>query len=86
MIAFKIVDAENKIDILYLLFYASVFGAIFNPILLMTNALAVSILIVVRDELLRKKRTNEDVFRARIEFLESDISAIKMSQGIKNLR
>lgn len=82
----KLIDKNGYIDCVYALFYASVIYLAFNPFLGLMGALACSILILVRDELSSRKLTKDEELEQRLQSLESDLTAVKMQQGIKNLR
>ena len=81
----KVIDKNGDLDCLYLLFYVSVAWSIAVPFGLFV-ALTVSGFATYRDEIIRANKTEQQKFIERIESIESDISAIKLHEGMRNIR
>jgi hypothetical protein len=83
----QIIDSKNNVDSLFLLFYTLILGGVIgfeliHSAILFLIALAVSGLIVIRDEILRPKRTPLDDVNEKLTDLQSEITAVRIAQGL----
>jgi hypothetical protein len=82
----KIIDDKSNIDHAYFLFYFSIITSIaVNPSVLVLSFL-VSVLIFIRDHLNKKTNIDLTIYESRLESIESDLTALKIGEGIKVLR
>jgi len=83
----KLVGEEGSIDLLHCLFYLSIGRAMASddPFRSSAVALLTLCLTVIRDYF-KPPKTNTELLSERLDSIESDLTALKMAQGIKNLR
>lgn len=84
----KIIDEKGAIDALFLSFYCSLLAlavALQVPSVLFFHAFIVS-LICVRDLLSPRSKSEMDEIKVMLAEVESDLSALKITQGVKTLR
>lgn len=80
----------KKLDPLYLLFGTLIVSGVCSvPLILTLNCvICVGIIafITYRDEVLKKKSQPLDEIKAQLDDLQSEVSALKIHEGMKNLR
>lgn len=81
---FRFID-NGKIDAGYLLFYVLLIGGIFTP-WIWALALILVCALTYRDEVLRLKAGPLDELKAELESINSELTQIKLHEGIKTLK
>ena len=81
----KLIDKNDKVDVVYLMIYVSVIYSVAVPLQLVVT-LAFCILAIIRDDVFAKNKSNDEMFDERIKHIESEVSAIKISEAIRNGR
>lgn len=77
----------NILDPLYLLFYVNLItGLVTSNVLYEVISLVVIIVKVIKDYYLQNKVTHNEVLQNQIDELRSELSSIKLQQGIKTLK
>lgn len=80
----------KKLDPLYLLFGTLIVsGVCSEPLILTLNCVVcagIIAFITYRDEVLKKKSQPLDEIKAQLDDLQSEVSALKIHEGMKNLR
>lgn len=80
----------KKLDPLYLLFGTLIIsGVCSEPLILTLNCVVcagIIAFITYRDEVLKKKSQPLDEIKAQLDDLQSEVSALKIHEGMKNLR
>lgn len=80
----KIINSHGVVDIAFVLFYVTLAaGLILSNSLWSVISLAALCLITFRDDFLNKRK---DDIKDKLESLESEISTLKLQQGIKTLK
>ena len=78
---------EGSIDPAFVLFYLSLGRAMVADDPFRSSAVALLTLCVLcARDYFKPKKTNIDLVQERLDSIESDLTALKMAQGIKNLR
>ena len=83
----KIVDEKMNVDGLYLFFYLSLFGSVVSfsvahSTFLWLVTLAISIMIIWRDDLIRKKKDPIEELSERLTDLQGELTAVRIAQGL----
>lgn len=87
----KLLDQDGKLDPGFLLFYYVLLGGAltmesFPFALLSLIALATFIVITYRDLILKAKKSPNDEIKERLDSLESELTALKIHEGIRTLK
>ena len=87
----KLLDQDGKLDPGFLLFYYVLLGGAltmesFPFAVLSLIALATFIVITYRDLILKAKKSPNDEIKERLDSLESELTALKIHEGIRTLK